>query len=92
MNGSRTTFLIIALVCTLVLTTPVWADTTAPTQTLERWVIGGGGGSVQSADGHYTLNTTIGQPATGVASADLCSGFWCGLGGQYTVYLPLVLK
>jgi hypothetical protein len=85
-------FLIIMLVCAFLLTTPAWADTASPTQTLERWVIGGGGGHAQSADGHYTLNATVGQPVAGIASADVCSGFWCGLGGQYSVYLPLVLK
>lgn len=56
-------------------------------------VIGGGGGRMEST-GH-TLQGTVGQPVTGSMASDghtLCSGFWCGVGTEYRVYLPLVLS
>jgi hypothetical protein len=65
----------------------------APAQTIDWWVIGGGGGYAESTDEVYTLNGTIGQPVTGVASIDLCSGFWCGLTewvGTTEMFLPFI--
>ena len=60
--------------------------------TIDRWVIGGGGG--HSEAGSYVLDATVGQAAAGVMSNapyELCAGFWCGM-GRYKVFLPLVLK
>ena len=60
--------------------------------TIDRWVIGGGGG--HSEAGSYVLDATVGQAAAGVTSNapyELCAGFWCGM-GRYKVFLPLVLK
>ncbi len=60
---------------------------------ITRNVIGGGGGP--AANGSYALNSTIGQAVVGRASQsiyDLCAGFWCGVGAEYRIYLPLVLR
>jgi hypothetical protein len=67
----------------------------APVRTIDWWVIAGGGGYTESTDEVYTLNGTIGQPVAGVASIDLCSGFWCGLTdwlGTAYVYLPFISR
>ncbi len=59
---------------------------------LERWVLGGGGG--YAAGGRFTLESTIGQGVAGLiwgGSAELCSGFWCGA-GRYAAFLPLTLR
>lgn len=57
-------------------------------------VIGGGGGTMESA-GH-TVQGTLGQPVTGQAASSghtLCSGFWCGEGaGEFKVYVPLIIR
>lgn len=54
----------------------------------------GGGGPAQSA--HYKVNFTVGQSAIGVNLTSTnyrgCLGYWCGAGGEYRVYLPLVLR
>ena len=62
------------------------------TLTIDRWVIGGGGG--HSEAGSYVLDATVGQAVAGVTSNtpyELCAGFWCGM-GRYKVYLPLILR
>ena len=64
----------------------------AGTLTIDRWVIGGGGG--HSEAGSYVLDATVGQAVAGVTSNaphELCAGFWCGT-ERYKVFLPLVLK
>jgi hypothetical protein len=57
-------------------------------------VIAGGGGRMESV-GHTMLGTA-GQPLVGTMMTSsghtLCSGFWCSGGGQYRVYLPLVVR
>ena len=68
----------------------------APPATLERYVIGSGGGHTEA--GSYTLDGTIGQAVVGVDIAspfELCSGFWCGLDAEDTshiFYLPIIMK
>lgn len=61
---------------------------------ISRYVIGSGGGHAETAP--YALDGTAGQPLVGVvtdASYQLCSGFWCGpVGGEYRIYLPVVLR
>jgi hypothetical protein len=55
-------------------------------------VFGGGGG--HSEAGGYALDASVGQAVAGVTSSgayELCSGFWCGLGG-YRVFLPVVMR
>jgi hypothetical protein len=69
------------------------ARAAAPTITLERWVIGGGGG--RSVDGTTVLQGTIGQPVVGrVSSAayELDAGFWASVGAPRRVYVPAVLS
>jgi len=60
---------------------------------IDWYVIGAGGGYVESNDSVYALNATVGQAVAGVVGADpqICAGFWCGM-GRYKVYLPLVLR
>ncbi len=56
-------------------------------------VTGGGGGPASSAN--YAVNFTVGQSAIGAAQSTTyggCLGYWCGVAGQYRVYLPLVLR
>jgi hypothetical protein len=55
--------------------------------------IDGGGGS--SSSGGYTLDGTIGQPDAGLLSGGgytLSGGFWPGVGSQFKVFLPLILR
>ena len=61
--------------------------------TISRHVIGGGGGRV--TQGIYTLDYTLGQAVVGTAgdtSSALCAGYWCGMGMEHKIYLPLVLR
>lgn len=81
---------LVALAAMLLLAGIVSAD---GIPTVERWVIGGGGGSVSG--GSYRLNGTVGQPIVGTATSgshQLCAGFWCGAMPDHAVYLPLVLR
>lgn len=54
-----------------------------------------GGGYTWSEGGGYALGGTIGQPDAGVLQGGgytLAGGFWGGVGVQYRLYLPLVLR
>jgi hypothetical protein len=66
----------------------------AVTQTVDWWVVGGGGGHADA--GIYALDGTLGQAVVGVDSNDpyeLCAGFWCtALAVKNSLYLPLVLR
>jgi len=89
MNAQNRITLLLALFSSLFLVSVVLATPAAPT--LDRTVIGGGGGHAEA--GILTLDATIGQALVGIESAapfDLCSGFWCGE-GTMSVYLPLIL-
>ena len=58
------------------------------------WSTIDGGGGVSSG-GDYTLQGTIGQADAGTVSGGdytLSGGFWPGAGGNYRIYLPLVLR
>jgi hypothetical protein len=80
---------VLLLACALVATGVVAAPAAT---TVDRWVIGGGGGHIEAAG--RALDGTIGQPVVGwVQSAgyELSSGFWGGL-ANYRVYLPLVVR
>jgi hypothetical protein len=93
MKMQRRSIVILILLSGLVLVGAVLAAPVATT--LERYVIGSGGGQTQA--GTYTLQGTLGQPVVGTNSRtpyDLCSGYWCGLGAEFIppshyVYLPL---
>jgi hypothetical protein len=66
--------------------TNYWLDWHTP-------LTGGGSGPAESAT--YAVNLTVGQTAIGSASSSsyqACLGYWCGAGGLWRVYLPLVLK
>ena len=58
------------------------------------WYVIGAGGSTGTASGTLVMGGTAGQAIAGVASQDLCAGFWCGAGSPagYRIYLPLVLR
>lgn len=65
----------------------------AGTPTVDWWVIGGGGGHMEAPP--YVLRGTIGQAVVGVDTnhpSQLCSGFWCGAGGDHNYYLPVILR
>ena len=67
----------------------------APTQyEMEWWGVDGGGGTL--SDGIYSLSGTVGQPDVSPAlkggTYRLVGGYWYGVGAEYRIYLPLVLK
>jgi hypothetical protein len=91
-RGSRAVRIAVAIVVGLAVAIPVLAQVSS-SYDLSRHVIAGGGGRAESAG--YSLEGTIGQPATGRAFGGftLCSGYWCaGADDGYAVYLPLVLR
>jgi len=53
----------------------------------------GGGGSMASVN--YAVRVTVGQSAVGgmdSAAYEACLGYWCGIRGMHTVFLPLVIR
>jgi hypothetical protein len=67
--------------------------TAATSPEIDWYVIGAGGGS--DSAGGYTLKATIGQPLTGLNSADsvdLCSGFWCKVLEIFDTFLPTLFR
>ena len=59
------------------------------------WNTVDGGGYTFSMGGGYFLGGTIGQPDAGTHSGGpytLGGGFWAGVGVQYGLYLPLVVR
>jgi hypothetical protein len=90
MKIKRLTCLLIVLLCVLL---PIGNLAAAVLQTVDWWVIGGGGGHAES--GIYALDGTIGQPVVGTGSAgtyEVCSGFWCGVSPGGPLNLPLILR
>lgn len=80
---------ILLLLCTAGLTSASQAG-----YTLDWWTASGGGGTLSDGGG-YTLGGTAGQPGAGDSSGGdyaLTGGFWGSIGGDYFVYLPLVLR
>ena len=78
---------------TLSLTLVVGLALAQGTPTIDRYVIGGGGGHAEATP--YALDGTLGQSVVGTASQGdygLCSGFWCGAAVEYKIYLPSMLK
>ena len=54
---------------------------------------GSGGGPAGSAS--FAVDLTVGQTVIGDAASlhyQVCLGYWCGTGGRWRVYLPLVLR
>ncbi len=68
------------------------------TPTINRWVIGGGGGT--ATGGNVSLSNTLGQTVAGPSSGGnvaISAGFWSGgpvapAPAEYTAYLPLVVR
>ncbi len=57
------------------------------------WYVSGGAGG-HAAAGSLSLDHTLGQAGIGeywAAGSNLCSGFWCGITGDGSTYLPLVV-
>ena len=59
------------------------------------WDVTTGGGGTGMSSASYALEGTMGQTgaATGISGSSygLCLGFWC-YGGEYKVFLPLVMR
>lgn len=91
MNKRRAFVLSIVLLSAVTAVGASWAKGTAAVD----WaVLGAGGGHTETAP-YNSLDGTIGQPVVGTAidtGSELCSGFWCGVGAAYDIYLPLVLR
>jgi hypothetical protein len=90
MNRRRAFAVSVALLCTLVAAGAARAN---GTPSIIRHVLGGGGGHMEAAP--YSVDGTIGQAVVGHTAdtgIEICSGFWCGVGVRYPVYLPLVLR
>ena len=78
-------------VLVLVLVIGVSAATLSSTFDIDWWVFSGGG--APSSGGRIELNGSIGQSVIGMSESEnyeLDHGYW--LRGQYTVFLPLVLR
>ena len=91
MKKLRFTFLIAALLLVFTATFVTMAHAAAP-PAINWYVMAGGGSHVESGDGVFALDSTIGQPTVGT-SGDLCSGFWCGFSewlAELHIYLPFI--
>lgn len=92
MNRKTIAFGASTLLCGLLLAGAVLAAPDA--HSIDRWVIGGGGGRLEDAP--YSLDGTIGQPVAGIVMAapdELSAGFWNEIwAGGYSVYLPLAMR
>ena len=67
----------------------------SPNYRLDWYVTLSGGGGGPSSSVSYKANFTVGQVAAGALSSTNYKagwGYWYGAGGQYTIFLPLVLK
>ena len=80
---------VVALVLVLMSATVVFAlGVTA----VDWWVVSGGG--APSSGDSITMNGTLGQPVVGLSSGgdfSLSAGYW-EAGGEYLVYLPVVMR
>ena len=53
----------------------------------------GSGG--KSTSTNYAVQFTVGQSVLGTGSStnyEGCLGYWCGAGGEYSIYLPLIFR
>jgi hypothetical protein len=85
---------IIALTAALLLVLASTAGAGSSTQYAIEWDVSGAGGA-SMASSTYGLAGTVGQSAQGLSSSAsyvLCASYWCGMDGDYTIFLPLVLR
>ena len=93
MKGRKIIVLATLLLCSLLVVGAALAVPAATT--LDRWVVGGGGGQAGAAP--YSLEGTIGQSVVGLAehaAYQLHAGFWTEVAWVVAdrVYLPLLLR
>jgi hypothetical protein len=93
MKGRKIIVLAALLFCSLLVAGAALAIPAATT--LDRWVVGGGGGHAGAAP--YSLEGTIGQSVVGLAEHapyQLHAGFWTEVAWVVAdrVYLPLVVR
>ena len=53
----------------------------------------GSGGMSNSTN--YAVNFTVGQSAIGIGTSthyEGCLGYWCGIGNEYELFLPQILR
>jgi hypothetical protein len=64
------------------------------TYDLTWYTLDGGGGTLVSADGVYSLSATAGQPDAGSPTNGytLDGGFWFGADPNRSLYLPAILR
>jgi len=91
MSIQRIAMITIALLSCLLIAAGVLADGTPG---IDRWVIGGGGGTSSGAG--VTLDASLGEPIVGISSGGsivLEAGFWTGAGsGTNQTFLPLLSR
>lgn len=84
--------LLLALALAILFLTAMATPELAPS--IDWWVNGSGGNQMTS--GTTSLAGTIAQPIVGTVSGTqgsfLCAGFWCGIGVEYRIYVPLILQ
>jgi hypothetical protein len=96
MKRKTTLFLLLAFAALSVALTVGATSASAPVAVnyeITWFTIDGGGG--ESTGGTYTLGGSIGQPDAGSLTGGgytLNGGFWPGAGGNYHIYLPLVVR
>lgn len=86
--------MLLALLLCVLLLAPVAEAAVSSAGYAINWQVIGGGAGPQMSNSSYGLNSTVGQTAIGWSENGhgLGSGYWYGVGAQYAVYLPLVLK
>ena len=90
----KRTMIVLALVALLLLGSNALAGMSSSNYRLDWLTLTGGGGGPAGSAG-YAVNLTVGQAAIGAGSSpnyQSCLGYWCGTGGPWRVYLPLILR
>ncbi len=62
----------------------------APEPSVDWYFIGGTGSSLISGD--LSLDSTLGQPISGMPNQNLCTGFTCSLGFWWQLQMPLIIR
>ena len=93
MNERKTIALLAVLLCILLTGSALAMSSTNYRLDWFTPMTGGGGGPAVSTN--YAVNLTVGQTAIGASSStnyQVGLGYWYGVGQQFQVYLPIVLK